>query len=126
MKFRASTMARLGALIGAFSGALLAQPAAASPDKASAPAAAASPALIDVPALYAQHCAACHAPNRLGAMGPALLPDNLGRLRKSEAAKVIAEGRPATQMAGFAAQMSKEEIAALTEWIYSPVVPAPR
>ncbi|MBV2264809.1 MAG: nitrite reductase, partial [Thauera sp.] len=126
MKFRASTLARLCALVGAFSGALLAQPAAASPDKAAAPAAAASPALIDVPALYAQHCAACHAPNRLGAMGPALLPDNLGRLRKSEAAKVIAEGRPATQMAGFAAQMSKEEIAALTEWIYTPVVPEPR
>ena len=59
-------------------------------------------------------------------MGPALLPDNLGRLRKSEAAKVIAEGRPATQMAGFAAQLGKDEIAALTEWIYTPVVPEPR
>ena len=117
MKFRASTLARLCALLGAFSGVLLVEPAAASPDKAAAqaaPAAAASPVLIDVPALYAQHCAACHAPNRLGAMGPALLPDNLGRLRKSEAAKVIAEGRPATQMAGFAAQMSNLLIAAAT------------
>ena len=48
-------------------------------------------------------------------MGPALLPDNLGRLRKSEAAKVIAEGRPATQMAGFAAQLSEADIKALAE-----------
>ena len=125
MKIRASTLTGLFALAGA----LVVLPAAASPDKAVARAAsgaAASPAAIDVPALYAQHCAACHAPNRLGAMGPALLPDNLGRLRKSEAAKVIGEGRPATQMAGFAAQLGKDEIAALTEWIYTPVVPEPR
>ena len=39
-------------------------------------------------------------------MGPGVAADNLGRLRKSEAAKVIAEGRPATQMAGFAAQLA--------------------
>ncbi|HMU17262.1 MAG TPA: cytochrome c, partial [Thauera aminoaromatica] len=80
MKIRASTLTGLFALAGA----LVVLPAAASPDKAVARAAsgaAASPAAIDVPALYAQHCAACHAPNRLGAMGPALLPDNLGRLR---------------------------------------------
>jgi len=32
----------------------------------------------DVPQLYQQHCAECHGPARLGAMGPALLPDNLG------------------------------------------------
>ena len=129
MKRHATTLSSVLALAGALSAALVALPASASAEKAAAGAASAaavSPAAIDVPALYAQHCAACHAPNRLGAMGPALLPDNLGRLRKSEAAKVIAEGRAATQMAGFAAQMSKEEIAALTEWIYSPVVPAPR
>ena len=75
----------------------------------------ATPSAVDVVKLYEQHCAACHAVNRLGGMGPALLPENLSRLRKGEAAKVIAEGRAATQMAGFAAQLSKEEIGALTE-----------
>jgi len=97
----------------------VALPAAASPDKlAPQPVSAqTTSAGIDVAKLYAQHCAACHAPNRLGAMGPALLPDNLGRLRKVDAVKVIAEGRTATQMAGFAAHLSKDEIAALTDWI---------
>ena len=97
MKRHATTLSSVLALAGALSAALVALPASASAEKAAAGAASAaavSPAAIDVPALYAQHCAACHAPNRLGAMGPALLPDNLGRLRKSEAAKVIAEGRP--------------------------------
>jgi len=122
MSLRVSTLACLFAL----GSGLLALSAAASPGKTALPAAEAGATAIDVPGLYAQHCAACHAPNRLGAMGPALLPDNLGRLRKSEAVKVIAEGRAATQMAGFAAQLSKDEIAALTEWIYTPVVPEPR
>lgn len=125
MSPRAATLVYLFVLAGS----VAAFPAAASPGKAApqpAPAEAASTAVIDVPALYAQHCAACHASNRLGAMGPALLPDNLGRLRKSEAVKVIAEGRPATQMGGFAAQLGKDEIAALADWIYTPVVPEPR
>ena len=82
-------------------------------------------ASLPVAALYAQHCAECHAPNRLGSMGPALLPDNLARLRKPEALKVVAEGRMATQMPGFAAQLNKDEMAALIELIYSPVEPAP-
>lgn len=91
---------------------------------------AASPAavtpVVDVAALYEQHCAACHASSRLGGMGPALLPENLSRLRKGEALKVIAEGRTATQMPGFAAQLGQHEIAAIADWIYTPVVPEPR
>lgn len=75
---------------------------------------------------YQQHCAACHAPDRLGSMGPALLPDNLARLRKGEAVKVITGGRAATQMPAFAELLSKDEIAALAEWIYTPVTPAPK
>ena len=80
----------------------------------------------DPAALYAKHCAACHAPDRLGGMGPALLPDNLSRLRKADAAAVIADGRAATQMPAFVGALSKGEIAALADWIYTPVVPAPR
>lgn len=98
-------------------------PAAAAAEPAGTAKAAAA---VDVAKLYAQHCAACHAPNRLGAMGPALLPENLARLRKGEALKVIAEGRTATQMPGFAAQLAAHEIAAIADWIYTPVVPEPR
>ncbi|MEK7191305.1 MAG: cytochrome c, partial [Pseudomonadota bacterium] len=39
----------------------------------------------DAPSLYRQHCATCHGVDRLGAVGPALLPENLGRLKKTEA-----------------------------------------
>ncbi|MCA1805785.1 MAG: c-type cytochrome, partial [Xanthomonadaceae bacterium] len=60
----------------------------------------------DVKRLYTQHCAECHGAERLGGMGPALLPGNLGRLKQAEAVQVIAEGRPATQMPGFAQQLS--------------------
>jgi mono/diheme cytochrome c family protein len=75
--------------------------------------------------IYQQHCASCHGADRLGGMGPALLPENLERLRKTEALKTIREGRIATQMQGFAQTLSAEEIQAITDWIYTPVVPAP-
>lgn len=88
--------------------------------------AAASAQATAVAELYQQHCALCHAPNRLGAMGPALLPENLSRLRRPEALKVISEGRVATQMPGFGAQLNAEQIAALADLIYSPVVPPPQ
>ena len=61
----------------------------------------------DVAANYKQHCAACHGPDRLGGIGPALIPENLARLRKPEAEKVIREGRPATQMLGFGQQLNE-------------------
>ena len=70
--------------------------------------------------LYATHCLACHAPNRLGGMGPTLLPESLARLKKADAYKIIAEGLPATQMPGFSTALTPEEIQALTDWIYTP------
>ena len=76
-------------------------------------------------ALYQQHCAACHGANRTGAMGPALLPESLERLRRPEAVKVITQGRIATQMLGFHDKLASTEIAALAQWIYTPVSPAP-
>ncbi len=77
-------------------------------------------------ALYQAHCAACHGPDRLGLTGPALLPESLVRLRKAEAIKTVATGRAATQMQGFADKLTQEEIAALVDWIYTPIVPAPQ
>ena len=81
---------------------------------------------LDVgPARYQQHCAACHGPDRLGGMGPALLPESLARLKSAEAQKVITQGRTATQMNGFAQTLSAAEIQAVVQHIYQPVSPAP-
>jgi len=74
---------------------------------------------------YAEHCASCHGAERLGGTGPALLPENLERLRRPEAIKTIAQGRTATQMAGFADKLSKEEIEALVNLAYTPLAKAP-
>ena len=79
----------------------------------------------DADQLYQQHCAACHKADRLGAMGPALLPENLGRLKKAEAAKVIAEGRAASQMPGFADKLNAQAIEALVTYIYTPLASVP-
>ncbi|BAO30319.1 cytochrome d1, heme region [Sulfuritalea hydrogenivorans sk43H] len=86
---------------------------------------AASSIAADPAPLYQQHCAVCHGPGRLGVTGPALLPESLARLRKPEAIKTITEGRAATQMLGFADRLNKDEIAALADYIYTAVSPAP-
>ncbi len=91
----------------------------------SAPVAATAAAVPDAPALYQQHCAACHAPQRTGAMGPALLPESLERVRPAEVLRVIGQGRTATQMPGFAGTLSTAEIQALAQWVRRPVQPAP-
>ena len=82
-------------------------------------------ARADAPALFAQHCASCHGAGRLGAMGPALLPESLERLKRKDAVATIREGRAATQMPAFAATLSATDIDALVHRIYSPVTPAP-
>jgi DNA-binding beta-propeller fold protein YncE len=75
---------------------------------------------------YFQYCSACHGAGRLGGRGAALLPENLSRLKKAEAASVIADGRPGIQMPAYAAMLSKAQIAELVELIYTPLDPAPR
>jgi mono/diheme cytochrome c family protein len=87
---------------------------------------AAVPAAADPASSYAEHCAACHGADRLGGQGPALLPENLGRLSGARAAAVIAEGREATQMPAFAHLLSKVEIEALAAYISSPLALVPR
>ena len=76
-------------------------------------------------ALYQTHCAQCHGTQRLGGVGPALLPENLGRLRKQTAAQVIMKSRPAVQMPPFEGVLSKAEIDALVALIYAPLSPTP-
>ena len=75
--------------------------------------------------LYQEHCASCHGVGRLGGQGPALLPENLGRLGRKAAQEVIADGRIATQMPGFADSLSVEQITALTELVYTPLSSLP-
>jgi mono/diheme cytochrome c family protein/DNA-binding beta-propeller fold protein YncE len=104
--------------------ALAAMLLAASPSLAQAPAGA-SPAQASADKVYQQNCASCHGEKRLGGMGPALLPENLSRLRKAEAARVIRDSRPGVQMPAFKAQLKEEEIAALVELVYTPLSPAP-
>ncbi len=82
-------------LPAALLGLLLVTPALAQPNAA---------------ALYQQHCASCHGAQRTGLMGPALLPESLERTRPAEVLRVITEGRQATQMMGFAEQLSPPEI----------------
>jgi hypothetical protein len=95
----------------AFAGLIVfASPAAAEPDAAK---------------LYREYCASCHGADRLGGQGPALLPDNLGRLTGLRAASVIANGRNATQMPGFSATLAKAEIDALASFIATPLSDIP-
>ena len=72
----------------------------------------------DVAGVYRHHCASCHGEQRLGGIGPALLPQNLSRIRSGEARDVIEHGRALTQMPGFGEVLDDEQIDLLTEFIY--------
>jgi hypothetical protein len=79
----------------------------------------------DARSLYGEHCASCHGAARLGGMGPALIPENLGRLPREDAAAVIASGSSATQMPAFGDRLGAAEVAALVELIYTPLTEVP-
>ena len=76
-------------------------------------------------ALYAQICAECHGADRLGITGPPLIPENFGRLKREEAAKLILEGRPATQMPPFGDRLSPAEAQALVDLVFTPLPASP-
>lgn len=50
----------------------------------------------DGAAIYAVNCSVCRGGARLGGTGPALLPDNLGRLKPAQATEVSRGGRAQT------------------------------
>ncbi len=81
--------------------------------------------LADADALYRQHCAECHGADRLGRIGPALLPENLKRLKPKRARSVIRDGRAATQMPAFGDQLGDAAIAELVDYIYTPLSEIP-
>ena len=69
---------------------------------------------------YRQYCESCHGLNRIGATGPALLPESLGRIKPDEVRKVIEQGRPASQMAAFSAQLSAAQMDGLAQFLQQP------
>jgi DNA-binding beta-propeller fold protein YncE len=75
--------------------------------------------------LYKQHCAECHGVDRLGLMGPALLPQNLKRLRQKSAFSVIQDGRAATQMPAFKEKLKPDQIQGLVDLVYTPLKEIP-
>lgn len=79
----------------------------------------------DASALYRQHCASCHGAGRLGGKGPALLPENLRRLQRSQAVNVVLDGRLATQMPAFAGKISAKQATALVNLVYTPLAQMP-
>lgn len=80
----------------------------------------------DAAGVYARHCASCHGAGRLGGVGPALLPENLRRLRKNKAAEAIRNGLPASQMPAFAETLSDTRIESLVEFVYTPLPQLPQ
>ncbi|WP_306144022.1 nitrite reductase [Roseibium sp. MMSF_3412] len=74
---------------------------------------------------YAENCQECHGVNRLGGIGPALIPQTLGRMRGPNLVSVIRDGRAATQMPAFGDLMSDSRIDALAAFLQEPLVDVP-
>ncbi|EKZ97931.1 cytochrome D1 domain-containing protein [Cupriavidus metallidurans] len=81
---------------------------------------------IDPASIYSSHCAACHGADRLGGMGPALLPESLERLRPDDLLDVLRNGRPATQMQGFSKELGDATIKQMATWLRSAPAATPR
>jgi len=77
-------------------------------------------------ALFKTHCAECHGADRFGRIGPALLPESLGRMRKPQAIKTVTGGLPATQMPAFGGKLDKDAIAAIVDYIFTRPPERPR
>ena len=78
-----------------------------------------------VEALFQEHCAECHGADRLGGVGPALIPEALGRMRGPKLAQVIMTGRAATEMPGFADQITTGQAEALAAYLKTPLKEVP-
>ncbi|RLA07594.1 MAG: cytochrome C oxidase Cbb3 [Gammaproteobacteria bacterium] len=70
--------------------------------------------------LYQKHCAVCHGIDRTGISAPALLSQNLKRVKKNQAKNIIKNGLPATQMLGFNKVLNDQQIDKIIDYIYSP------
>lgn len=75
--------------------------------------------------VFQENCAECHGPDRLGGIGPALIPQTLTRIGGPKIADVILTGRADTEMPGFADQISDQEAEQLVAYLKSPLVEKP-
>ncbi|WP_269586032.1 nitrite reductase [Roseibium sp. Sym1] len=75
---------------------------------------------------YADNCRECHGENRLGGIGPALIPQTLGRMRGPNLITVIRDGREATQMPAFGEALSADRIEALSAFLKQPLESVPQ
>lgn len=76
-------------------------------------------------AIYKQECSQCHGEDRLGFTAPALLPENLKRLKPKQAIISIRDGLPATQMPAFGDKLTDDQIQRLVDYIYTPLANIP-
>jgi WD40 repeat protein len=74
---------------------------------------------------YAANCQDCHGAGRLGGLGPALIPETLGRMRGPDLGAVIENGRKATQMPGFGDVLDPDQIEALAAYLLKPLAEVP-
>ena len=74
---------------------------------------------------YREHCQGCHGANRFGAAGPALLPESLSRIKPDEIRRVIRDGRPASQMTGYAKVFTPAQIDGLVDYLQQPPATPP-
>ena len=79
----------------------------------------------DPAAHYATYCADCHGADRLGGAGPALIPETLKRMRGPNLEGVIANGRAATQMPAFDAELDAQAITDLAAYLKTPLDTVP-
>lgn len=82
-------------------------------------------AQADSAQIYKNNCSSCHGADRLGGSGPALLPESLARLKRTDAIRTIENGRPATQMPGFKTSLNNAQIESLVDMIYAPLSTPP-
>ncbi|MEW6283532.1 MAG: cytochrome D1 domain-containing protein, partial [Candidatus Eremiobacterota bacterium] len=69
--------------------------------------------------LYAEHCASCHHAERIGMVGPPLVPLALSRSSDDQLKTVIRQGLPSTQMGGFP-HFTPGELEALVAFLRRP------
>lgn len=68
--------------------------------------------------LYAEFCAACHAPSGEGGIGPALVDNEyVASQSDAELAGIILSGRPDTAMPPFEGRLSDQELAELIDFL---------
>ena len=79
----------------------------------------------DIPPAYLEHCAECHGAERLGGIGPALIPETLRRIKPDSLAAAIRDGRDATQMPAFGDVLDEKVIAELVAHIRKPLPEIP-